>query len=187
MKAFKRNAVIAAVVVFAGAAVYLNWAYNKKAEAPEAAVFEDVTDTSETAAEAETESTGLYYEEAENGAQAFFDSARLERSRARDEAAAALSAVAETEGASQETIDSALDKLSKMAADTVTEAELETLICAKEGYSQCVVYLSDDSVTVTVAPLSQEGLSAAAAARITDTVTEKTGMPATALNIVEIK
>ena len=66
---------------------------------------------------------------------------------------------------SQETIDAALDQLSKMAANTVAEAELETLICAKEGYSQCVVYLSDDSVTVTVAPLSQEGLSSAAAAK----------------------
>ena len=185
MKAIKRNAVIAAVVVFVGAAVYLNWAYNKKAEAPEAASFEDGMETSETAAE--TENTGLYYEEQESGTQACFDSARLERSRARDEAAAALSAVAETEGASQETIDAALDQLSKMAANAVTEAELETLICAKEGYSQCVVYLSDDSVTVTVAPLSQEGLSAAAAARITDTVTEKTGLSASALNIVEIK
>ncbi|MBR5381431.1 MAG: SpoIIIAH-like family protein [Oscillospiraceae bacterium] len=188
MKTFRRNAVIVTVLLFAAAAVYLNWSYGKKeaqtdlsrAEQPPTAEAAEAT-----AAEPMEDTTGLYFEP-EDASPAFFDEARLEKTRARDEAKAALTAVTETEGASQEMIDEALRKLTVMADRTQLESELETLLRAR-GFDECVVYLSDEGATVTVQPETPEGLSAAAAARITDVVTEKTGLTARELHIVEIK
>jgi len=187
MKAFRRNAVIITVLLFAAAAVYLNWSYGKKeAEAEKKSDGQPATETvADPEEEAPEESAGLYFEP-ESGQSAFFDEARLEKIRARDEAKAALTAVTETEGASQEMIDEAIRKLTVMADRAQLESEIETLLHAK-GFEQCVVYLSDEGATVTVQPETPEGLSSAGAARITDVVTEKTGLTARELQIVEIK
>ena len=195
MKSFKRGAVAAAVLIFVAAAVYLNWSYGKNEAAAQETysgdeAMEQLSQPSEQTREttdAPEESAGLYYETAqESEAGEFFSTARLSRNQARDEAKSALSAICETPGASQEAIDSAIAQMTAIASNAVLESEIETLICAK-GFSECVTYISDSGVTVTVAPVSIEGLSAADAARITDIVTEKTGFTAQELNIVEIK
>jgi stage III sporulation protein AH len=199
MKRFKRNAVIVTVLVFVAVAVYLNWSYGKEDD-----LDVDVQSGAEEGTEILTEgdgtgesgdigNAGLYYGEDGVSAQALpeeiagqFDEMRFERSRARDSAEAALLTVTEVEGASQTTIDEALSKITQMAEWIVLETEIETLIKAK-GFSECVVYISSEGVTVTVTPQTMEGLSTAAVARITDIVTEKTQFTAKDLNIVEIK
>lgn len=114
----------------------------------------------------------------------YFAQVRLERSQARDEAASTLNAVAGAEGASAETVDGALQAMTRMAQYAVKEAELENLIRAK-GFADCVVYLTDDSASVTVA--CDGGLDEAGAAKIADVIVTNTDYTAAQLRVTEIK
>jgi len=205
MKGFKRNAVIVTVLLFVCAAVYLNWSYNKKEKSGVAAdeamnkaasAAESESSSSQASADAEGgaqdaagadgETGGLYYTggDTETGTSEYFAEARLERKNARDEAAATLQTVAGTTGASQETIDGALGQMTQIAKWTEEEAEVENLVKSK-GFTDCVVYMTEDSVSVTVA--AQEGLSNAGVAKITDIVNSETGYTPDQLKIIEIK
>lgn len=204
MKILKRNAVILSVLLFVCVAVYLNWQYNKKGDAADAGAVTDSTavqpttsendgDAQPTASEEasgskdKTESAGLYYtqEDGETTMAEYFANVRLHRSQARDSAVQTLSTVSETEGASQETIDEALSEIARVAEYTMKEAELEGLILAK-GFDDCVVYINDGGIDVTV-PAPGEGLSTAAVARITDVVTSETDFTAENLKVIEVK
>ena len=160
MKKAKRNIVIAAVLVFVCAAVYLNWSYNRS---------EDVSPVSEDAAGDEAETSAGTEDD-------YFARARLTRQSSRDEALGLLETAAAGEGASQETIDGAMDALAAMAAWSMQEAQIENLLLAK-NFSDCVAYISSDGVTVAV-PAPVEGLSAAAVAQVTETVMAETGRAA---------
>ncbi len=214
MKAVKRNAVVLTVMLFICAAVYLNWSYNRKVEDAAKVdgpnLPQDTSADTTTGGGNQSggdipagDDAGLYYSvtgedtagtgvggaenlpAVSNGAyDAYFAQVRLERSQARDEAAATLQAVASTDGASQETIDGALKAMTEMAGYAVKEAELENLIRAK-GFIDCVVYLTADSATVTAA--REGGLDAASAAQITDIIVTGTGLKAADLTITEIK
>ena len=197
MKVLKRNAVIITVLLFVSVAVYLNWSYNQESEV--GGITENTDDITSVSASDDKEeiskdqSAGLYYtgEEInvsaeENGELSdYFASVRLSRQQARYEATETLTAVSETESASQEMIDDAINQIMTLADWTVLESELESLIIAK-GFEDCVVYISEDGVDVTV-PAPVEGLSTASVARITDVITEKTDFPASELSIIEIK
>lgn len=202
MKIFKRNAVVIAVLMFVCVAVYLNWLYNKK-EANSAASQASASDTADAAVEDTSagESAGLYYtansgdvsQAAATGDTAavsdevsqYFAQVRLTRQQARDEAKETLTLVTQTEGADEASVSQALESLNKIADWTVKEAELESLIIGK-GFSDCVVYMTDDGVTVTVA-VGVDGLSSTGAAQITDLVTGETDYTAANLKIIEIK
>ncbi len=192
MKTFKRNAVIITVLLFVCVAAYLNWSYNKKDNDSEAIAEVSPqtsaapTDAAAKDAEAENSDAGLFYEPEETAVDtAYFDTARLNRQQARDSAAATLATVSETQGASQEMIDAALAEISKIASDSIKEAELEDMIKAK-GFLDCVVYISDTGVNITV-PAPDEGLTAASVAKLTDIVTSQTEYKAADLKIIEVK
>ena len=72
-----------------------------------------------------------------------------------------------------------------MATYSMQEAQVENLLIAK-GFTDCVVFMSGDEVTVAV-PAPLEGLSSADVARITDTVVTETGLDASALRVIEVK
>lgn len=204
MKNFKRNAVIIAVLVFVCAAVYLNWTYAQETEAARKLSAEKTAELTGTKS-AEGESGGLFYtpvaseggETQDTGEtvaaepeaeptelEEYFAKVRLTRSRARDEAAATLETVAGSDAASQETIDEALAQMAKIAGWTLKEAELENLINSK-GFTDCVVYISDDGITVTTA--LEGGLSPASVAKVTDVVLNETDFTADQLTVVEVK
>lgn len=201
MKKGKRNLVIAAVLLFVCAAVWLNWSYNKNA-APEA------PDADMVLAEDEQRDTALAaYGEAISGEEAaavlgaldggaadaaapaesngYFAEARLTRQQSRDNALDLLEQAAATDGASQEVIDSAMNEIAAMAGFSLQEAQVENLLLAK-GFSDCVVFIGGEEVTVAV-PAPLEGLSQADVARITDTVLSETGVPVSALRVIEVK
>jgi stage III sporulation protein AH len=187
VKTFKRNAVIITVLLFVCVAAYLNWSYNKNADdtltAAEVSQGDGVRGNRD--AEAQASDPGLFYNTAALINKEYFDAARLNRQQARDAAASALASVSQTEGASQEMIDAALEEISRIASDSIKEAELESLIIAK-GFADCVVYISDEGISVTV-PAPEEGLPASSVARITDVVTSQTGFKAADLKIIEVK
>lgn len=178
----KRNIVIAAVLVFVGAAVYLNWSYNSRWGKADAAMA-----AAEDAAMAAAEEEYLAASTTARGAvnSAYFDQARLTRQSARDEALELLEMACAEETASQDVIDESMRQINSMAAWNLQESLLENELLAKD-FTDCVVFVSDDSVTVTV-PAPVEGLTDSQVAQITDAVLTNTDFSATALNIIEIK
>lgn len=176
----KRNITMLAVLVFVCAAVFLNWSYNNrwgKADT-EMVAAEDAAMAEENAVEASGENVAV----TESG---YFAEARLTRQLSRDEALELLQTAASADAASQETIDSAMNAIAAMASCSMQEAQIENLLIAKE-FSDCVVYIGNDTVTVAV-PAPPEGLSPEAVARITDIITSETSYTASQLNIIEVK
>ena len=178
MKNRKRNLTMLAVVLFVCAAVALNWTYNRRwGKADAEMVYAE--DKAMAAAQTDFEKTLI------TSGSEYFAEARLTRQISRDEALELLQTAASSEAASQETIDSAMNAISQMAACTMQEAQIENLLLAKE-FEDCVVYIGSGSVTVAV-PAPMEGLSEEAVARITDVICSETDYDATQLSIIEIK
>ena len=176
MKNKKRNITMIAVLLFVCAAVLLNWSYNNRWGEPDA---EMVSAEDEAMAQANALSGE------ESVAARYFAEARLTRQVSRDEALELLQTAAAAETASQETIDSAINAISAMATCSMKEAQIENLLLAKD-FSECVVYISNDSITVAV-PAPAEGLSEEAVARITDVICTETEYNASQLSIIEVK
>ena len=175
MNKVKRNVVTVTVLLFVCAAVYLNWSYNNRWGTSDSAMVKAEDDGM---AQAKQE-----YDDAMNDntvtVPSYFATARLTRQEARDEALSLLEKTAASENASQETIDSA------MTAYSLQETQIENMLIAKD-YTDCVVFVSADGVTVTV-PAPTEGLSPDAVARITDTIFSETDFTMSQINVIEIK
>ncbi len=77
-----------------------------------------------------------------------------------------------------------MKSISAMANYSMSETQLENKLIAKD-FTDCVVYMSEDKITVAV-PAPSDGLSKASVARITETVTSETDYKASQLNIIEI-
>lgn len=191
MKVWKRNAVVAVIVLFVCVAVYLNWSYGRSN-----AVSSDLDPNStKTLGEAalvgadETANTSLTLETAENEGQStavsgdYFDAARISRQEARDEALAILQATVDDPNANEAAVTSASESISTMAETTVAENEIESLVAAK-GYSDCVTYIGDHSVSIVVAS-PEGGLQASDVAKITDIVLGQTVFSADQVKVIE--
>lgn len=171
MKKAKRNILIATVLVFVCAAVYLNWSYNRADES-------EPVGAEDGAGDQQSVSAG-------NQDSDYFAQARLTRQTSRDEALSLLETAAASESASQETIDGAMDAIAAMATWSMQETQIENLLLAK-NFEDCVVYISSDGVTVAV-PAPIEGLSAASVAQITETIIGETGCTAEDIRVIEVK
>lgn len=180
----KKNIVIATVLLFVCAAVYLNWSYNSKWGDADSEMV-SAEDNAMDAAEQEYLSAISDMEMENEMTSSYFAEARLTRQQSRDEALGLLETAASSENASQETIDSAMDSIAAMATWSMQEAQIENLLLAKD-FEDCVVYMSSDGVTVAV-PAPVEGLSEAAVARITDTITTETDYTASQIKVIEIR
>ena len=174
MKKVKRNIIIAAVLLFVCAAVYLNWSYNNSPGAADPAMVK-AEDEQMSSLGGETDA---------EPASDYFAQARLTRQTSRDEALSLLQTAASAESASQETIDSAMNAIAAMANWSMMETQLENTLLAKD-FADCVVYISEEGVTVSV-PAPADGLSEAAVARITEAVTSA-GYTADQLRVIEIR
>ena len=178
MKKTKRNVAVIVVLLFVCAAVYFNWSYNAQwgsADAEMAAA----EDAAMAAANADGEAA------AASASTDYFAKARLTRQQSRDEALSLLKSASAAEDASQETIDSAMRAISAMASDSMTETQIENLLLAKD-FSECVVYITDDGITVAV-PAPADGLSTAQVATITDVIVSETDYTAPQIKVIEVK
>ena len=193
MKVWKRNAVVAAIVLFVCVAVYLNWSYQQ--EGGDAAAGKTLGQASLVGATADPlledrdspDQTAPAESPLPSGetdtASGYFDAARLNRQQARDSALALLQDAAageEVDAAIQEETAAAIQTLADF---TVSEAQIENLVTAK-GYTDCVAFISDSSVSVVVAA-KEGGLTDADVARITEIVTGETGYTASQIKIIE--
>ena len=114
----------------------------------------------------------------------YFATARLTRQQARD---SALSLLQEASGAAE--VDEAAaaeaaQSIQTLAAYTLAEAQIENMITAK-GYTDCVVFMADDGVSVVVSA-GEDGLQTEDIAKITDIVKQETELTADCIKILEV-
>lgn len=184
MKAWKRNAVIATVLVFICAGVYLNWSYNQKEKTPELtqtlSADQVMGETTMVIADASEEAEPA----ANMDAADYFAQVRLSRQESRDSAVELLEeTIAYDEGT--EVGEAACQTLNNIVGTALSEAQIESLVIAK-GYDDCVTYINDGVVCVAVSAPA-EGLSDADAALISDIVTSQTDYMLSQVRIIEVK
>lgn len=182
----RRNAVVAAVGLFVCAAVYLNWNYEQQAQAGKtlgqstlvSGEAEDpLLSTSGTGAQAEQ--TALQSVESD-----YFASARLNRQQARDSALSLLQDAANQQDADETVKNQVNDTIQTMADYTITEAQIENLVTAK-GYTDCVAFIGEDSISLAVA-VPDGGLTQADTARLVDVVQQSASFTAEQIKIIEV-
>lgn len=187
MKSWKRNVVIATVLVFVCAGVYLNWSFNQKQQMPELTetlnpdqvlgdstlVFAEGSEQAEAALAAQTPTTEDY-----------FAQVRLSRQQSRDGAVELLEqTIAYDEGT--EVGDTASHTLNRIVSTALSEAQIESLVIAK-GFADCVAYMADDTLSLAVAA-PEEGLTQADVALISDIATAQSDYSLDQLRIIEVK
>lgn len=167
-----RSALIVAVVLLVGLAVYLNyrWFYDPIGSL-------GYGDNNMENNYSDSEETGADTNEEENS---YFTATALSRSQSRDEAIDVLKLVTENEEASEEAKAEAAAKISKIAVDMQNEANIETLVKAK-GFEECVAIIGDDAVSVIV---KAESLQANEAAQILAIAYETTGIAPQNISII---
>lgn len=192
MSLWKRNAVVVAIVLFVGAAVYLNWSYNKADTADSAADADSSAkilgqaalvsgdDPEDALLAGGQEGTADAAQTKETG---YFAEARLNRQQARDSALELLQEAAGDEKAEQTVVDEANASIQTMAAYTLSEAQVENLVVAK-GYADCICFINDSSASVVVSS-TENGLTEADVARIAEIVHEETGLAVSQVKIIE--
>ncbi len=209
MNIWKRNAIVAVVVLFVCVAVYMNWSMNQvtpvdsEYESFEASMSEgQAAQASTTEVPSAAPSGNLVGSDAAPGSSAdpaaspaasaaptgesqessYFSEARLSRQQARDSALSVLNDAAGQESASSEGY---AEEVSAIAQSALREVRIESLVKAK-GYADCVAFISDDGISVVVAAPSS-GLNQTDVAKIRDIAQSETGFPTEQIKIVEVK
>ena len=178
MKTWKRNAIVATVLVLICAGVYLNWVGTQNPPM-------DLVDTLD--AQQVMNAVELPVEELEDVAamgEDYFAQIRLTRQESRDSAVELLQETIAYEDGSQSAV-AAVTSLDAIVGDALAESQIESLMLAK-GYDDCVVYMNEDSINVAVSAPA-EGLAETDVALISDLVTTQTEYSLDEIRIIEVK
>ena len=178
-KLWKRNAVVGAVLVLVVAAIVLNGRY-----AANVAEQEEAGKVLGQATEVIAPEGGSAESIGEATPSDYFATARLSRQQARDSALSLLQEAGASEDADVQVANEVAQSIEALAGYTMKEAQIENMVTAK-GYDDCVVFLSSDSVSVVVASQT-DGLQTEDIAKITDIVKQETGLPVSAIKILEV-
>lgn len=185
MKTWKRNAIIAGVLVLVCAGIYLNWLYGgdstdltkvldaDKVLGETTLVMNNTSDLQQIAAN----------QNVTQSAAECFAQMRLSRQTARDETVELLQetiAYAEDEDTS-----STSSKLEDIIADALAESQIESLVVAK-GYSDCVAYISEDGISLAVAA-PQDGLTQTDVSLVADIVLSQTDFKLTDIHVIGVE
>lgn len=188
---WKRNAVVATVLLFVCAAVYLNWRYAGEAAVDQAAEVSanQQEDNGSTKVLGDAALVGgevvSAQEEGTAAVSGYFDAARLSRQQSRDNALSLLREAAEQEGADEAAVEEANQAIQTVAGYTMLESQIENLVVAK-GYADCVAFIGDGALSLAVAA-PEGGLTEADTAKIVDVVNQTAGFTADQIKIIEVE
>ena len=113
----------------------------------------------------------------------YFTQARLDKESARSKSKEMYEQIIANENLDEESRKKAQEGLINLAGASDREASCENLIKAK-GFADCVVYITDNSASVTV---KAENLSNSDLAKIQEIVSSQTGILIKNIKIVEVK
>ena len=193
----KRQLTILTLILALGVAVYLNWEYAKtdssfvlptqtqaeedallaNAQAEDAPVMEALPD--KNYGEAQLVSVS------ENSSDQYFETARLTRTKTRDEALDKLQQSLKATGLTEEEKAQLKDILSSTISNISLESDIENLVKAK-GFADCVVFIDGENVDLAV-KTGPEGLSKNEVAQLRDIILGKVQTRAQNISIVEVK
>ena len=193
----KRQLTILTLILALGVAVYLNWEYAKtdssfvlptqtqaeedallaNAQAEDAPVMEALPD--KNYGEAQLVSVS------ENSSDQYFETARLTRTKTRDEALDKLQQSLKATGLTEEEKAQLKDTLSRTISNISLESDIENLVKAK-GFADCVVFIDGENVDLAV-KTGPEGLSKNEVAQLRDIILGKVQTSAQNISIVEVK
>jgi len=184
LKNWRRNAVVATVLLFICAGIYLNWSYTRNS------AVSDLTDTLD-ASQVLGDSTLVLGDAQDdldvNASQAmadYFASVRLSRQESRDQAVSALQETMAYEDM-EEGKSLCAQSLDAIVNTALEEAQIESLVIAK-GYDDCVTYIADNVVCVAVSAPA-EGLTQDDVTLISDVVLSQTEYTLADIRIIEVK
>ena len=174
MQAWKRNAILATVMVLICAGIYLNWNASELEPVDLTETLDAEMVMGETVLEQETEELSSDY----------FAQIRLSRQESRDSAVEVLQETIAFEDSSDEAA-AAVSTLDSLVGDALAESQIESLVIAK-GYDDCVAYMSDESINVAVSA-PETGLAETDIALISDIVASQTDYALSDIFIIEVK
>lgn len=187
-RSWKRNTLVATLLVLVAAAAFLNWRYSPGAVDAGTKILGESTLVSGEDANAAASASGSAADAAAPDEESvytgsdYFASARLTRQQARDNAISLLQEAAKQEDAQQSVLDQASEGIQVLANYTLTESQIENLVTAK-GYADCVAFMGKDSISVVVATDSGE-LTAEDVAKVKDITMTETGYSADSIKIM---
>ena len=199
---WKRNAVVATVLLFVCAAVYLNWRYAGNVANDAAPASQNQQDQQSGETDGQKGNTtkvlgdaalvggvptlvddAMTAAEGSASANSYFDTARLSRQQSRDNALSLLREASAQENADQGVLDDANRAIQTLAGYTMLEGQIENLVIAK-GYADCVAFMGENSISVVVSA-AEDGLQTEDVAKITDIVLSETQYQADQIKIME--
>lgn len=185
MKTWKRNAIIAGVLVLVCAGIYLNWLYGRDSTDLTKVLDADKVLGESTLVLNDTTQTqpALAAQESGQSANEYFAQMRLSRQKARDQAVELLQeTIAYAEGEDTSTSCKALEGI---VSDALAESQIESLVVAK-GYTDCVAYISDDGISLAVAA-PKEGLKQADVSLVADIVLAQTDFKLSDIRVIGVE
>ena len=190
---WKRNAVVATVLLFVCAAVYLNWRYaGNLTDDTQPVSQQQPEENSNTKVLGDAALVGgvptAIGEDTDASAPAsapgsYFDTARLSRQQSRDNALSILREAAAHENVEQTVLDDANRAIQTLADYSMLEGQIENLVVAK-GYADCVAFMGENSISVVVSA-AEDGLQTEDVAKIKDIVLSETSYTTDQIKIME--
>ncbi len=188
MKTWKRDAVVAAVLLFVCGGIYLNWRYEsgKAADLVQTLNQEKLMDDAALVlADQDTDLEEVAAGDLTQGStEDYFARMRLSRQESRDSAVELLQETISYAG-QEEDVSASSEKLDAIVSMALSEAQIESLIIAK-GYTDCVAYMTDDSISVAVAA-PEGGLTESDVALLSDLITDQSDYTIQQIRIIEVK
>ncbi|MEG2037938.1 MAG: SpoIIIAH-like family protein [Ruthenibacterium sp.] len=181
-KIWKRNAVVATVLLFVCAAVYLNWRYAGNVAETGTKILGKSTLVSSDAGDSASEDAASEDAAADAAAEDdYFATARLTRQQARDSALALLHDASDEENTDDSIKNQASEGIQALAGYTLQEAQIENLVTAK-GYADCIAFMGEDSISIVV---PGDALASTDVAKIKDIAISETGYKAEQIKILQ--
>ncbi|MBE6903351.1 MAG: SpoIIIAH-like family protein [Ruminococcaceae bacterium] len=177
MKFSKKNLFVVGLTVVVCAAVYVNW----RMTSPTVPTGTD--DVSSQIQDDKVLGQAQLVDNQNVTDNTYFQQARVERQKSREEAATVLKELYENENSDKQQKTTAQAGLLKIAGDIEKEATIETLVKAK-GFTECVAVIGDNSVNVIV---KTSGLKENEATIIKEIAENETKITANNIKIIEIK
>ena len=186
MKMWKRNAIIAAVLVLVCAGIYLNWRYEGQKQTDlvstldRTKILNDATFVvQQTDDEVEALAAG---DSAAQSMAGYFAKMRLSRQESRDNAVHLLQETISYAG-EQEDVSASTNQLQSIVNLSLAEASIESLVISK-GFRDCVAYMTKDGITLAVA--APAGLQETDVAILTDIILAQTDFSLPQIRIIEV-
>ena len=186
MKTWKRNALVAAILVLVCGGIWWNWRYEENKAVDLVSTLDEKKLTDDAAlvlapTEANAEAAAREDAEADGTAEQVFARMRLSRQQSRDSAVHLLQETISYAGA-EEDVSAGTMQLDAIVKTSLAEASIESLVISK-GYADCVAYMTEDGIDLAVAAAS---LSPADVAMLSDIVLSQSDYALDQLRIIEV-